>query len=196
MKFYRKMTLIQVIYDHQSSSFQAIDPIKVLYIKSKEELIPNGNYYICLRIGGQMISFTNQFKKVIIDETENGQFYEIDMFAQKWTIPMNLMHPISLTGLRDPWIENGEIKSKQTDQLTDIFYEKDDQFIAPEFGRDIPIIYNDSELAKKIRSTYPEISRCKQIYGKDVDNVFRYLSDGTSALVFTFQYDSFIDYQI
>jgi hypothetical protein len=101
------MTLIHAIFDNLKFHFRSSDPIKTFYVKTTKELIPNGNYYIFLHIGDQIISFTNQFKKVIVDGIE---LYERDFCAKKWTIPMNLIThhesgKMSIVGRTYPFIE-------------------------------------------------------------------------------------------
>jgi hypothetical protein len=74
----------------------------------------------------------------------------------------------------DP-IHKVDTLSTAIEQFTDIYYEKDQEYKTNinSCGEEL-IIYNDYELARKIRLTY-EPNHPRKIYGENVDNVFRYL---------------------
>ena len=171
------MPLIAVNFDYEDLSFRCADPIKTFYIVSETELIPNDNYYICLQIGRQIISFTNQFKKVMIDGME---VYELSLFANQLTLPMHLItnyfyNRMALSGWKDPWIADGQLRSKQIEHLTNIYYEKDEQLTNYHDYQEL-IIYNHSPLSQQWRSLYPLPADYKKLYGESVDNVFRIMN--------------------
>ena len=62
------------------------EPVEKFYVRSTNELISGGNYYIALFINGCLLTFTNKFNKTIYD---NIELYELDFFAGKTTLPMN-----------------------------------------------------------------------------------------------------------
>jgi hypothetical protein len=180
------------ITDEQRLVFRIRDPIKTLYVRTQKELVPNADYYISIHIGNEPISFTNKFKKVIIDGIE---LYELDLFAKKLILHMEIcIYDFNNAISVDGW--NAEAVKETIEMLTDIYYEKgdplnqNDLFVQNDIGQkamsqtsgsfDQVIIYNDSELTQKIRrerstfdvrKTYGE-----KVYGKKMDNVLRYLS--------------------
>ena len=71
------MTLVHPVFDLNRLVFRITDPMKTLYIRSDKELIPNDNYYISVNIGGEPLSFTNKFKKVVVDGDSPPMLTEI-----------------------------------------------------------------------------------------------------------------------
>ena len=186
------MTLIHPTFDSDRLVFTIRDPIKTIYVCTDQQLIANGDYYISVHIGRQPLSLTNQFKKVIIDGIE---LYELDLFAKKLTLHMEICiydynNSLSVFG----W--NSSSPDQTIERLTDIYYEKgdplhpNDLFVcndtghkacSPEGGSfDQVIIYNDSKLIEKIRQERspldPRQTFGAKIYGKQMDNVLRYIS--------------------
>ena len=189
------MTLVHPIFDSEKLVFTIRDPIGILYVRSDTELIPDSNYYISVHIAGEPISFTNKFEKVVIDGVE---LYKLDLFAKKLTLHMEICiydynNGLSLCG----WHYSPDNAASTIERLTDIYYEKgeplsaNDTFVVNSLGQkfqpsggqsiiDSVIVYNDSELAKKIRRSRTPFDPRKlygeDVYGKDMDNVLRYLS--------------------
>ncbi len=191
------MSLIHAIFNEQNFYFNSNDAIETFYVKTGEELSANENFYIFLKIGDNIVSFTNKFQKVNIEGIE---LYEINFFAKKMTIPMNLVSDykyvkISIIGSNYPFSNDGFITIKY---FNDIYYLKGDPIISENESNhsESIIIYNDSELAKIIRSKYNSDSKIHKIYedflGFPIDNIFRtmhglctvYLSGTTNIIPF------------
>lgn len=133
-------------------------------------------------IGGSPIAFTNKFKKVVIN---CDQFYELDFFAKKFTLPMNVFtyhNYVSLIGFTyspanvEVFVNESDIEfTKTLCVFRDIYYEKDDEYVSKESGEEL-IIYHDSEFAEKMRQHYRHPDDPRKKYGENVDNVLRYMS--------------------
>jgi hypothetical protein len=168
------MQLLHPVFDQTYKGFKINDPIKTIFVKTDKTLIQDSNYYISVHIDTVLLSFTNKFKKVTIDGIE---LYELDLFAEKLTLLMNLVKyggRLSLLGWEYLEIPEGNLSAVITDNFTDIYYEKDENITSSE-SLDQLIVYNDSQLTEKIRIAY----RCcntKMVkkYGENVDNVVRY----------------------
>ena len=186
------MTLIHPTFDSDKLVFTIRDPIKTIYVRTDLQLIAYGDYYISVHIGGQPLSLTNKFKKVMIDGIE---LYELDLFAKKLTLHMEICiydynNGLSVFG----W--NSSSLNIPMHRFTDIYYEKgdplnpNDLFVYNDTGHkawsttggsfDQVIIYNDCELIEKIRQerspSDPRKTFGSTVYGKRMDNVLRYLS--------------------
>jgi hypothetical protein len=152
------------------------DQIKKIYIQTKKELTPNSNYYIGLNLSHNHLTFTNRFKKVVIDGLE---LYELELFATETVIPMN---DLSLFG----WTyspankDNDGTLSVAVDEFTSIYYEKADPFVCNQTNGEMIISYPDSELSRKIRLNMGHV---RKLYGSGVDNVLRYM-DGMCGVAF------------
>ena len=188
------MTLVHPVFDLNRLVFRITDPMKTLYIRSDKELIPNNNYYISVNIGGEPLSFTNKFKKVVVDGVE---LYELDLFAKKLTLQMQLCiysynNGLSVFGWEYSPIDE-KVVTATIEQLTDIYYEKGDSLNGNDFTIENEkgdkfisnhleqvIVYHDSGLTHKIRHDRrpldPRVTGGHRVYGEDMDNVLRYVS--------------------
>lgn len=170
------MPLIHPVFDPSEQGFVIKDPIKTLYIKTEKELISDSDYYVSLTIGGTLISFTNQFKKVIVD---NVELYELNLFENRMTLMMNLIKhncTLSLIGwYRSPVVDT-DVISTIINVFCDVYYETDEIDLSQQEsteGFEQIITYVDSPLSERVRQSYGEQ---RKIYGDNVDNVLRYLS--------------------
>jgi hypothetical protein len=184
------MRLNHPTYDPANSGLKINDPVKTFYLKTDKELISGSNDYVSLYINHQLISFTNQFKRVIIDELE---LYEIMFFENEITLMMNLLDQeratISIIGWQKPNMETGDIFLEKIYMFKDIYYEKGEPYDPINSVVEQIIVYKDSPLTRKVRLHYGENYPCKRFYGQNTDNVIRYGS-GLCGLAYAIPYSS------
>lgn len=187
------MNLIKTLKSDQINTYKFWTqyPINTFYIKHNYELIPNTNYYILLFIGESYIAHTNNFEKVVLNEK---QYYKVDFFVNKFTIPQLQYHYFSLFGVFDTphtlehTLDNGNYKlvAKSYDTFDKVYIEPNIDYKNDADVIDHGITYHNSDLTNKIRQ-YRPIS----LANRDYDNGLRF-SCGMAVLCYSY-FDFFID---
>ena len=187
------MSLRKAYYDEETNTFAINNPINKFFVKISQIIEPNSNYYFCLSIRKQLISFTNKFYY-----NDQHDLYELDFFMENIVLPMNILSKdndtISVICIALDLINGTQcldiITELYYESIDDyipitreysIFYPEDDSFI-PRFVQEDIISYHDSPLASHIRNYY-DSSLCKKNYGSATDNIIRY-KNGMCELVY------------
>jgi hypothetical protein len=143
------------------------DAVKTFYVATDKELESATNYYICLLIQDAIISFTNDFSLLKNNFSSDGRkIYKLNLFKNEVIIPFNILEYVE--GITMKGIIYSNEKIEIVDTYNEIYYEKSD--IDYKFNQciEIPLVYNESDLTKKIRETNDV---CRQYYKSD--NVLR-----------------------
>lgn len=171
------MTLIRA--SSEASPFRIDLPVKTFYVRDPRPFTPNSNYYFALMIGGAYKAHTNNFKKVSV---EGNDFYELDFFVQKFTIPRLEYHCFAIIGFYgtpDALEQRGNAFSiKSYDIFNHVVYIKPDlNYPFGDIALSYQITYHDSPLTTRIRKFRPEY-----LSKNNIDNILGFAS-GMSGFI-------------
>lgn len=178
------MSIKKAIYNDTIKTFTIAEPVRKFFVKHNKFIIPNTNYYFCLFICGQLISFTNKFNNY-------HELYELDLFVENIILPMDILFEDNKSIVVRSIILDLNNNINYLDEITELYYEsfngynlvaetyniffpEDDSFI-PKLVYENIFNFHDSPLADYFRLKN-DGSFFKQFYETKIDNVIRYIN--------------------